>query len=252
MDKGGKGMDVFQKLLQKKKAIWLSGMVLASALMMVIASWIFWPGAQWTFHMPLAGRVIVLDPGHGGADGGAISKGGLVEKDVALQVALYLRDYLQEAGALVVMTRETDKDLADEGSRRRKAQDLMRRAQLIKKSGADVFVSVHLNAIPSPRWSGAQTFYYPTLEANQRLATFIQKELVRNLNNTKRQARYSGGVYILKTSQIPSALVEVGFLSNPQEAAMLARPDYQKKLAAAIYTGILRFYSGEALPKEAP
>ncbi|WP_108024920.1 N-acetylmuramoyl-L-alanine amidase CwlD [Melghirimyces profundicolus] len=197
----------------------------------------------WT--MPLAGKVIVLDAGHGGPDGGAQSADGLHEKEVTLKIAWLLRDYLQESGALVLMTREEDRDLADEGARRRKAQDLIRRARMVKDSGADAFISIHLNAIPSPRWFGAQTFYYPTLEANKKLAESIQSELIRNLGNTTRQARHSGEVYILKASPIPAALVEVGFLSNPQEAGLLATEAYQKKLAAAIYHGILRYYSGE-------
>lgn len=191
--------------------------------------------------MPLTGKVIVLDPGHGGKDGGAVSEAGLVEKEVALAISLKLRDYLQEAGALVIMTRETDRDLADAGARKRKAQDLYRRAQLVKSNDPDVFISIHLNAVPSSRWSGAQTFYYPTREENQELARHIQKELVKNLENTHRQARHSGEVYILKTSPVPTALVEVGFLSNPEEAEHLAREPYQNLLAASIYQGIAHY-----------
>ncbi|SMO79482.1 N-acetylmuramoyl-L-alanine amidase CwlD [Melghirimyces algeriensis] len=202
-----------------------------------------------TWSMPLSGQVIVLDPGHGGQDGGARSKDGILEKDIALTIALLLRDYLQESGALVIMTREQDHDLADQGTSRRKAQDLMRRVDIVKKSKADAFISIHLNAIPSPRWSGAQTFYYPTMEQNQQLAKSIQSELIRNLENTDRKARHSGEVYILKSSPIPSALVEVGFLSHPEEARMLAEPSYQKKMAASIYHGIIRYFTGQGKEK---
>ncbi|EGK09781.1 N-acetylmuramoyl-L-alanine amidase CwlD [Kroppenstedtia eburnea] len=200
--------------------------------------------------MPLSGKVIVIDPGHGGYDGGAVSRSGLQEKGVTLNISLLLRDYLQESGALVIMTREVDKDLAGTGYRRRKAADLMERARIVKTSGADAFISIHLNAIPSPRWSGAQTFYYPTLEANKKLAESIQSELIRNLENTNRKARYSGEIYILKTSPVPTALVEVGFLSNPAEAELLGDEAYQKKLAAAIYNGLLRYYSVEDSAKD--
>lgn len=203
----------------------------------------------WT--MPLSGKVIVLDPGHGGYDGGAVSKSGLQEKGVTLKIALLVRDYLQESGALVIMTRDVDKDLAGSATRRRKAVDLMERARIVKTSDADAFISIHLNSIPSPRWSGAQTFYYPTLEANKKMAESIQLELIHNLENTDRQARHSGEVYILKTSPIPSALVEVGFLSHPGEAKLLGEEAYQKKMATAIYHGILRYYSGEGSPKDA-
>lgn len=211
-----------------------------------------------TFHptagpMPLSGRVIVLDPGHGGPDGGAVSKDGVVEKDVALNIALHLRDYLQEAGALVVMTREKDTDLADADTRglsRRKVQDLMRRVRIIKESGAEIMVSIHLNAIPSPRWKGAQTFYHPESEENKKLASFIQAELIRTLENTDRLPKMNGDVFILRQSPVPAAMVEVGFLSNPEEAARLGDEKYQKKLAAAIYYGILRYSSEEDLPPE--
>ncbi|OYD06502.1 N-acetylmuramoyl-L-alanine amidase CwlD [Paludifilum halophilum] len=229
----------------RSRIFWIGWGFLAVAVIALIVTGLPWGSSENVWSRPLSGRVIVIDPGHGGKDGGAISRGGLVEKDVTLNISLYLRDYLQESGALVIMTRETDTDLADEGARRGKTQDLMRRAHIVKNSHADAFISIHLNAIPSPRWSGAQTFYYPILEDNKKLATEIQQEIIRNLQNTKRSARHSGDVYILKTSRIPSALVEVGFLSNPEEAERLADSEYQTKAAAAIYHGILRFYSDE-------
>jgi N-acetylmuramoyl-L-alanine amidase len=200
----------------------------------------------WT--IPLTGKVIVVDPGHGGPDGGAVSRDGLVEKEIALRIALYLRDYLQEAGALVIMTREDDTDLASPDTsrlRRRKTEDLMRRVELVKEKNADVLISIHLNSIPTPRWSGAQTFYNPVREENRRLAVLIQSELKRQLGNTDRLAKQKGDVYILKESPVPTALVEVGFLSHPGEAAMLATESYQKKVAAAIYSGMIRYSAGE-------
>lgn len=226
------------------------GLLMVVALVGVFATYGLPDKSRNVWSTPLSGKVIVLDPGHGGPDGGAVSQTGLVEKDVALSVSLLLRDYLQESGALVIMTRDEDRDLAGEGVRRRKAQDLLRRGEIIRDSGADALISIHLNAIPSSRWSGAQTFYYPTLEANEILAQSIQGEMIQSLQNTTRQARHSGEVYILKTSEIPSALVEIGFLSNPEEAGLLGKEDYQKKVAAAIYHGILRYYSEKAPTKE--
>lgn len=190
----------------------------------------------WTYWtMPLSGKVIALDAGHRGADGGAVSKEGLIEKDVNLGITLYLRDYLQQAGALVVMTRETDKDLAESqthGSKSRKS---------------DLLISVHLNSIPSSRWSGAQTFYHENSAESQFLATLIQDELMRNLLNTDRLARTANTIYLLKSSKIPAALVEIGFLSNPEEARLMGQASYQQKVAAAIYQGILRYYSVDKL-----
>lgn len=200
---------------------------------------------------PLSGIVIVVDAGHGGPDGGAVSRDGLVEKEINLLIAKYLRDYLQEAGAVVMMTREKDEDLADEnppGSR--KTQDLHRRADIIRESGADLFVTIHLNSIHSSRWSGAQTFYYSGHRTSKYLAVFIQDQLRANLQNTDRIAKSADTIYLLKTSPVPSVLVEAGFLSNPQEAQLLAKPDYQKQVAASIYQGILRFYTErDKIPK---
>ncbi|WP_338450564.1 N-acetylmuramoyl-L-alanine amidase CwlD [Niallia oryzisoli] len=200
-----------------------------------------------SWNLPLSGEVILLDPGHGGPDGGAGDEGAL-EKDIALDVSLKLREYLQEQGALVVMTREVDKDLADKSTRgysRRKVEDLKKRLKMINKKDVDFFVSIHLNSIPSPRWSGAQTFYAPHFKENERAAKFIQDEFKVNLGNTKREARPINHVYILKHAKKPGVLVEVGFLSNPGERARLKEDSYQDMLAASIYNGIMRYYTDE-------
>ncbi|WP_090583289.1 N-acetylmuramoyl-L-alanine amidase CwlD [Paenibacillus sp. OV219] len=204
----------------------------------------------WTYWtLPLSGKVIAIDAGHGGVDGGAVSKQGLVEKDLNLAIALQLRDYLQQAGAIVVMTREGDYDLANEGTSkisRRKTEDLVKRAQFVKDKNASLLLSIHMNSIPSPRWSGAQTFFYPSLPENAVLASLIQDEIRRNLANTDRLPATVNTIYLLKAMKdVPSALVEVGFLSNPGEASRLADAEYQKKVAASIYQGVLRFTAGE-------
>jgi N-acetylmuramoyl-L-alanine amidase len=203
----------------------------------------------WTYWtMPLSGKVIALDAGHGGPDGGASSADGLIEKDINLGVSLYLRDYLQQSGAVVVMTREVDKDLAKaetKGYSRRKTEDLKQRVEFVMKNRSDLLISIHLNSIPSSRWTGAQTFFSATHPDSAGLAALIQKELKKNLENTERIAKIGPEVYLLKTLQIPSALIEVGFLSNPEEARLMAKPAYQQKVAASIYQGILRYYAGE-------
>ncbi|MCD1261986.1 N-acetylmuramoyl-L-alanine amidase CwlD [Paenibacillus athensensis] len=224
--------------------------VLLLALVVFIYSYELPATKTWTeWTLPLSGKTIALDAGHGGADGGAASKEGVIEKDINLAITLYLRDYLQQAGAVVIMTREEDKDLANsdtKGYSKRKTEDLLKRAELIDNVKADLFVSVHLNSIPSPKWRGAQTFFYPNHPDNANLAALIQDELKRNLENTDRIAKQADNpIYLLKTLKIPSALVEVGFLSNPEEARLLANEAYQKKVAAAVYQGILRYGSGE-------
>ncbi|MCJ8009646.1 N-acetylmuramoyl-L-alanine amidase CwlD [Lederbergia wuyishanensis] len=200
-----------------------------------------------TWNLPLTGKIIYLDPGHGGPDGGAES-GDTQEKDIALVVANKLRDYLQEQGALVLMTRESDTDLAESDTRglsRRKTEDLKKRLKIVNESEADLFLSIHLNSIPSPRWSGAQTFYAPHDPDNKRAAKFIQDELVKSLGNTKREAKTIEHIYLLKNAKKPGALVEIGFLSNPTEREALKQEEYQDKVAFSIYKGVIRFFSNE-------
>ena len=225
-----------------------AGMVL---LVIVILSYDMPSTKTWTYWtLPLSGKVIAIDPGHGGVDGGAVSRDGVIEKHINLIIALHLRDYLQQAGAIVVMTREEDKDLASsetKGLSRRKTEDLINRVKLINGKHADMLVSIHLNSLPSSGSHGAQVFYYPSHEDNKVLATFIQDELRKNLENTKRLANIVNTVYLLKAVKAPSTLVEIGFLSNPEEAKLLTKEDYQKKVAAAIYRGILKYGSGEKL-----
>ena len=200
-----------------------------------------------SWNLPLTGKTILLDPGHGGPDGGAGDNDAL-EKDIALAVSLKVRDLLQQQGALVLMTREDDRDLAPEGTRgysRRKVEDLKQRLEMINHSGAEFFVSIHLNSIPSPRWSGAQTFYTTKRDGNARAAKFIQDELRRNLENTTRKAKELNSIYILKNAKISGSLVEIGFLSNHAERANLKKEEYQDKVAASIYTGVLRYFTDE-------
>lgn len=202
--------------------------------------------------LPLSGKIIYLDPGHGGPDGGA-DGGKLLEKDVTLEVAFRVRDYLQEQGALVIMTRESDTDLAPEGTKgysRRKAEDLRQRVKLINHSEAELYISIHLNAIPSQKWSGAQSFYYGKYAENEKVAKYIQDELRRNLENTTRKAKRIHGIYLMQNVTKPGALIEVGFLSNPNEATLLGKPKYQDKVASSIYKGILRYFTEKGDPPE--
>lgn len=242
---------------RKRVIVWLNyhGVLklVMSSLLICLMFFIFayeLPAAKtWTYWtLPLSGKTIAIDAGHGGPDGGAVSRGGLVEKNVTLAISMYLRDYLQQAGALVVMTREDDKDLANpetKGYSRRKTEDLHSRANLIERNKSDSLISIHLNSINSSRWRGAQTFYHSLHPGSKVLAEMIQSELKLNMENTTRSASAEDTLFLLKTLNIPSVLVEVGFLSNAEEAALLADPQYQQKIAASIYQGILRFYAGD-------
>ncbi|SEN73468.1 N-acetylmuramoyl-L-alanine amidase [Mesobacillus persicus] len=222
--------------------------VIALMSLFIILQYDFEENDAWKMqNLPLSGKIILLDPGHGGPDPGAVKEDG-IEKDISLSVSLKLRDYLQQQGALVMMTRETDIDLADKelkGYSKRKVQDLKRRLDMINHSDADFFASIHLNAIPSAKWKGAQTFYSGHYKESKRGAKFIQEELRRNLENTNREAKTSNDIYLLKNSKIPGVLVEIGFLSNPTEREMLKQEQYQEQVAASIYQGIMRYYTNE-------
>ncbi|MGP4082534.1 N-acetylmuramoyl-L-alanine amidase CwlD [Pseudalkalibacillus sp. R45] len=238
---------------RKKWLIWgLTGFC-AALLLYVIQQQLHSNDSWSTWSLPLTGKIIVLDAGHGGVDGGAIGKGDVQEKDIALKISLKLRDYLQQAGALVIMTRETDRDLASDGTKRirnRKTEDLLKRTEIVNTSDADMFVSIHLNAIPSSRWYGAQVFYNPAIDENEKLAKLIQEQIRSNLENTTRKAKPISTVYMIRKAEIPGSLVEVGFLSNPNERELLKSKLYQTKLAASIYQGILRYYANEPAPSD--
>lgn len=226
----------------------ISAFVIGLIVLFLILQYDFIEDHSWkSWNLPLAGKTIIIDPGHGGPDGGAGDLDAL-EKDIALNVSLKIRDYLQQQGAIVYMTREDDTDLADEGTRgysRRKVEDLKKRLEIINNSEADLFLSVHLNSIPSSRWSGAQTFFAPHIEENEKAAKFIQDEFIKNLENTNRKAKAINNVYILKHAKKIGVLVEIGFLSNPTERQNLLNDEYQDKVAASIYKGINRYFSNE-------
>lgn len=186
---------------------------------------------------------IVIDPGHGGVDGGA-TYDGVLEKDLALNISKKLRDRLEQLGATVLLTREGDYDLSDgfnDTIKNQKRADLANRVKLINDSEADFVVSIHLNAVNDPVWHGAQTFYDSENKAGQRLAEVIQEAMVSRLQNTTRSAQAVERIFVLKEAEIPAALVEVGFLSNEKERAALQRDDYQNEIVTSVFYGIISY-----------
>lgn len=229
------------------------GWILAFALLVVLFTYETPDRSSWTaWSLPLAGTVIAIDAGHGGKDGGATSSSGeVVEKDVTLAISMYLRDFLQQSGAYVIMTREEDKDLASpdaDANRKRKSEDIRNRVKLVNENAPDFLISIHVNAIPSPKWSGAQTFYSPAYKKSAEMSYLIQDEIKRVMGNTDRVPSKTDNVFLIREVTCPAVLVEVGFVSNTQEAKQLQSVDYQKAMANAIYQGILRQYSGEKAP----
>lgn len=192
----------------------------------------------------VSGRLVVIDPGHGGYDPGAVAANGTLEKDVVLSIARRLERLLNQAAIYTLLTRTEDKSVqppTPDKSTSRKRQDLMARVEIANEAQADLFISIHCNSFPQSIWSGAQTFYFPNQNESKRLAVAIQSELVRRLGPNRRQAN-AGDYRVLKDTKMPAVVVEVGFLSNPREARLLADPAYQERVGTAIYYGILRYY----------
>ena len=199
--------------------------------------------------------IIVIDPGHGGIDGGAESALGINEKDINLAIALHIKELAEIDGWKVVMTREDDKGLynkEDRTIRSLKTQDLLARKKIIEKVDPLVAVSIHLNSFKQDSSvRGAQTFYplstgeQSVLDDSKRLAESIQEQLVMGIaDGTDREALGKRDVLLFKKPIVPIALVECGFLSNSAEAQLLQNKEYQKKLAQYIYEGIMK-YSGK-------
>lgn len=198
----------------------------------------------------LAGRLIVIDPGHGGVDPGAVGKNNVLEKDIVLQVARRLAVYLRQAGARVTMSREDDTDLADPeitGLYKRKKQDLARRVALANSLSADAMISIHVNSFSNPNQCGINTFSRPKDSDSRLLARSIQSEMNRLLKTNGRAPLY-GDYYIIRETKLPAVIVETGFISNPKEYALLQNPDYQSKLAWCLYAGIVKYFAEKYAP----
>ena len=200
-------------------------------------------------HMPVTNKVIILDAGHGGIDPGKLSNDKLIqEKDVNLSITLKLRELLESSGAVVVLTREDDSSLyVEDGTktiRQKYNENLKNRKKIIQESKANMFVSIHSNAFTESKYYGAQTFYPKGKEDSYQLSKTIQNELKRVVDNTNnREIKATDDIYVLKDNEIPSVLIECGFLSNDKEAKLLNDEAYQEKIAWAIYVGIQKYFS---------
>ncbi|KPU26795.1 N-acetylmuramoyl-L-alanine amidase [Caloranaerobacter sp. TR13] len=199
-----------------------------------------------SLYLPITDKVIIIDPGHGGIDPGAVGKLGKKEDDINLQIALKLRRLIEQTGGIAILTREEDKGLYTEKSktyRQKKNEDLRNRKIFVNKSEGDIFISIHLNSFPQSKYYGAQTFYKKGCEDSKKLAEIIQEELRNVLDkNNKRVPQDRDNIYLLREVNIPSVLIECGFISNPNEERLLSNSKYQEKIAWAIYIGIIRYF----------
>ncbi len=191
--------------------------------------------------------VLIIDAGHGGFDGGAVTKDGVPEKEINLNIALYMRDYLTMLGFKTILTREKDCSLENDGLstiRSRKTSDLHNRMKIMQETDNAIFISIHQNTYAQEKYSGIQVFYSPnTPDDSSALAECIQNIVVNTLqpNNTRKIKECGSSVYLIYNAVKPAVLVECGFLSNNEEAEKLKTEEYQKKIAFCIAMGIQNY-----------
>ena len=196
--------------------------------------------------LPISGKVIVLDAGHGTPDEGAQSSKGTTEAESNLAITLKVQKLLEQSGAHVVLTRSDEKSIYDLDSKtlkQKKISDIHNRVKIGNSASADIFVSIHLNKIPQQEYTGWQCFYNSKNEHSKKLAEMIQKNLNQAIQKeNERIAMKLDKVYIMKHVEIPISIVECGFLSNPQEEQELLQDSYQERLAWGIYNGIISYF----------
>lgn len=187
----------------------------------------------------LKGKVIVIDPGHGGTDTGAISPNNLYEKNVTLPIALYLKPLLESKGAKVVLTREGDYDVY--GPYASADNELQARVDVAEGNHADLFLSIHIDSFVRPNVSGVTTYYYEKTEYDQILAEALHRHIARVDGFMDRSVRVAN-FYLLVNSSMPSALVELGFLSNKSDEDKLNKDKTKRAFANALADGIEAYF----------
>lgn len=188
--------------------------------------------------MPLTGKIIVIDAGHGGVDPGT-SYGKIYEKDINLAISLELEKELSSMGAEVILTRDGDYDLSIPNAVYRKKTDFDNRIKLINESDASLYVSIHLNYLSDARYFGPQVFYN---NDNKLLAEAIQNIMNDELNGDRKVKKIPSDTYMYNKLKVSGVLIECGFLSNQEERNLLMTETYQKKIAKSIGKGILEYF----------
>lgn len=188
---------------------------------------------------PLSGKIIYLDPGHGGADPGAIYRD-IHEAPINLKISEKIKFILEGYGATVFLTRYGDYDLSVPYAQNRKRSDLSRRGNIINSSKCDLYLSIHQNADNSSSWYGGQVFYDDINPENKKLAEIMQKAFKKNLHSP-RTYKETDEMYLHKRIERPGVLVESGFLTNANERYLLTTDAYQQKIANTVVEGIMNY-----------
>ena len=188
--------------------------------------------------LPLTGKTIVIDVGHGSLDVGT-SYNNVYEKDLNLKISHYLEKELSSMGAFVILTREDDYDLSKPNTKRRKKSDFDNRIKLINNSNADLYISIHLNYLSNSLYYGPQVFYN---NDNEELANYIQNSMNKYTNGKRKIKNIPKDTYMYKKLNIKGILIECGFLSNKKERDLLQTSKYQKLIAKSIVEGVLKYF----------
>ena len=199
-----------------------------------------------TVSLSVSGKVVVVDAGHGTPDEGAESEDGTTEAEINLKIALKLQNLLEQSGCTVILTRSDEDGIYDIDSKtlkEKKVSDIKNRVKIGNESSADIFVSIHLNKIDEQQYDGWQTFYNENNSQGEKLATLIQENLNESIpKDNDRVALTIDNIYIIDNVEIPTTIVECGFLSNPEEKESLLDDTYQNRLAWGIYNGIVDYF----------
>ena len=190
---------------------------------------------------PLLGKIIYIDPGHGGRDPGAVYKD-IYEKEINLDISLKIVKKLESLGATVYMTRYGDYDLSVNRTNNTKRSDLSRRSIMINESKADMYISVHLNSDPNSTYRGLQIFYDEINKENKNIAESFQIILSKHIKNIKPYKK-AKNLYLYKHTLVPGILLEVGFLSNSNDRYMLKTESYQEKIATLLSNSVNNYYN---------
>ena len=191
----------------------------------------------------LKGRKIAIDPGHGGSDAGAIGPTGVMEKDVTLKVSLELRRLLEAEGAEVIMTRDTDRTVSPKGAKASDIEELGARCDVGNRAGAEIFISIHADSFTRPEARGTTGYYYgkSTSGRGQKLADCIRRNLVEQLGTPSRGTQPCN-FYVVKNTDMPATLIELGFISNKDEEKLLDSREGVQKAAHGILDGIEDYF----------
>ena len=190
----------------------------------------------------IGGKTIVLDPGHGGSDPGAIGPTGLQEKQVTLPIAEYLKSILEAKGAKVILTRTTDVDVY--GPHASGVDELQARVNVANGNRADAFISIHINSFSNPNVGGIATYYFDGSDQSKKLASAVQGQIAEHSGFNGDRGIQPGNLYVLRHSLMPSILVELGFISNPKEEEHLKEMSTRQEFANELAKGLELYFGG--------